>query len=260
MAPAAVAAPSSSRETPVTAPAYDTDSPTAAPKSASLWEDFIDIFYAPSQVYERRRIGQFGLALVVVMVLTALFLAAFWNALRPMIEATIDLTIRAAAAKGQAIPDAAAAKMRGFGTTMFGISTVVMVPIMILATAFVTWLMGKLLDAQVNVAQAMTIVTYANVPRMLSWLVVGVQGLLGDADKPFFAYLIAPTRFLDPATTTMGSYGLWARLDLFTLWATVLIGIGVAVMARVPRARGFLVAAAVWLLASAMSLFQLARG
>ena len=244
----------------MTAPAYDTEPRTDAPKPASLWEDFIDIFYAPSQVFERRRIGQFGLALVVLIVLTALFLAGFWNVVRPMFESTVDMTFRAAAAKGQAIPEAAAAKARSFGTTMFAISTVVGVPIAILGAAFVTWLMGKLLEAKVDFAQAMTIVTYANIPRVLSWIVVGAQGLLMDSDKPFFAYLLAPTRFLDPATTSMGTYGLLARFDVFTLWATVLIGIGVAVMARVPRARGFLVAGAVWLIASAMAMLQFARG
>ena len=243
----------------MTAPAFDTETPAPAPKTASVWEDFIDIFYAPSQVFERRRIGQFGLALVVLIVVTGVLLAAFWNALRPMFEATVDMTLRAAAAKGQAMPEEAMAKARSFGTTMFAISTVVGVPLAVLGAAFLTWLMGKLLDAKVNFAQAMTIVTYANIPRMLGWVVIGVQGLIGDTDKPFFAYLAGPTRFLDPATTSMGMYGLLARFDLFTIWATVLIGIGVAVMARVPRARGFMVAAAVWLLASSMALFQFAR-
>src|SRR4051812_66684 len=45
------------------------------PSKASLWEDFVDIFYTPSSVFARRADGKFGLALrVLVAAATALFL------------------------------------------------------------------------------------------------------------------------------------------------------------------------------------------
>ena len=62
-------------------------SATAAPaKPASLWEDFIDIFYAPTSVFARRREGKFGLALLVYVILaTAVFSTA-----RPMMQPIFD--------------------------------------------------------------------------------------------------------------------------------------------------------------------------
>jgi len=234
--------------------------PATPPPTASVWEDFVDIFYAPSAVFERRRIGQFGLALVILIVLSALLVAGFWNALQPMFEATVDMTLRQAAAKGQPMPPEAMSAARRFGSMFAGVMAVVGVPLAVLFGAFVVWLFGKLLDAPLGFAQAMTVMTFANIPRVLGWVVIGVQGLLGDATKPIFSYMLAPTRFLDPDTTSTLTMAIWSRFDLFTLWATVLIGIGVAVIARVPRARGFAVAALVWVVAGAFSLLQALTG
>ena len=48
--------------------------PTAAPTPAgpwwSSWEDALDIFYAPSAVFARRRDGRYGMVLLVLIVLT----------------------------------------------------------------------------------------------------------------------------------------------------------------------------------------------
>ena len=38
------------------------------PSKAGLWEDFVDIFYAPSSVFARRADGKFGLALLFLIV------------------------------------------------------------------------------------------------------------------------------------------------------------------------------------------------
>ena len=227
-----------------------------AQSKASLWEDLIDIFYAPSQVYDRRRDGRFGLALVAVILLSALFVGLFWGAIQPMFEATVDMTLRQAAAKGQPMPEEAAKAARSFGGTMGGIMAVIGAPIGILLTACMVWIFGKLLDAATTFSQAMAIVTLAQIPRTLSWLAVGAQGLLGNPDKPIFSYLIAPTRFMDPETTSHTVLGLLSRFDVFIIWATILIAIGVSVIARVPRAKGAMVAAAVWLIAGSMALLQ----
>jgi hypothetical protein len=240
----------------VTVPVTSPGTTPAPAAQASLWEDLIDIFYAPSQVYDRRRDGRFGLALVAVMLLSALFVGLFWGVLQPMFEATVDMTLRQAAAKGQPMPEEAAKAARSFGGTMGGIMSVVSVPIGILLTSFGVWVFGKLLDAPTTYSQSMAIVTLAQVPRTLSWLAVGIQGMLGSPDKPIFSYLVAPTRFMDPETTSHTVLGLLSRFDLFIIWATVLIAIGVSVIARVPRAKGAMIAAAVWLIAGSLALLQ----
>jgi hypothetical protein len=240
----------------VTLPATSNDPNPAPASTASLWEDLIDIFYAPSQVYDRRRDGRFGFALAAVIGLNVLLMLAFWGALQPIFEATVEMSLRQAAAKGQEMTPEQMQAARGFGSTMASIMAVVGVPIAILGAAFLTWVFGKLLDAGVTFAQSMAIVTLAQVPRVIGWLVIGLQALLGDNDKPVFSYMLGPSRFMDPDTTSALALGLAARVELFTIWATILIAIGVAVIARVPKGKGALVAAAVWLIASSMTLLQ----
>ena len=46
------------------------DVPVAAQPNASRWEDFIDIFYAPSSVFARRAASGFLLPMVVITVLS----------------------------------------------------------------------------------------------------------------------------------------------------------------------------------------------
>ena len=240
----------------MTVPATSHDPSPAPVQKAALWEDLVDIFYAPSQVYDRRRDGRFGHALIAVILLNVLLMVAFWGALQPIFEATVEMSLRQAAAKGQAMSAEQMQAARGFGSTMGGIMAVVGVPIAILGAAFLTWVFGKLLDASVTFAQAMAIVSLAQLPRVIGWLVIGAQALLGDNDKPLFSYMLGPSRFMDPETTSATALGLAARVEPFTIWATVLIAIGVAVIARVSKGKAAMVAGAVWLIASSMALLQ----
>ena len=44
------------------------------------------------------------------------------------------------------------------------------------------------------------------------------------------------------------------RFDIFILWTTVLLGIGLSVVARLPRFNGMLAAMAVWVLGTFFAL------
>src|SRR6476660_2724068 len=77
-----------------------------APAGASVWEDFVDIFTNPSAVFERRREGQFGLALLIIAVLTGILAFALHNGLAPVMDAVIAKQQAAIMAKNPAItPD-----------------------------------------------------------------------------------------------------------------------------------------------------------
>ena len=55
-----------------------------APSKAGLWEDFVDIFYAPSSVFARRADGKFGLPLLFLIVVAAVLVFLTKNAMQPM--------------------------------------------------------------------------------------------------------------------------------------------------------------------------------
>src|SRR3954454_20885580 len=48
------------------------DEVISAPKTTSVWEDFVDIFYAPSQVFARRARSGFGVPMLVITLLAGI--------------------------------------------------------------------------------------------------------------------------------------------------------------------------------------------
>ena len=58
-----------------------------APAKAGLWEDFVDIFYAPSSVFARRADGKFGMALLFLVVVGTILYFLTRNAIQPMMDA-----------------------------------------------------------------------------------------------------------------------------------------------------------------------------
>ncbi|MEA2763160.1 MAG: hypothetical protein QOD47_2444, partial [Gemmatimonadaceae bacterium] len=57
------------------------------PSQTSLWEDFVDIFYAPSSVFARRAGGKFGIALLFLAVACAILAFLTKNAMQPVMDA-----------------------------------------------------------------------------------------------------------------------------------------------------------------------------
>ena len=58
-----------------------------APSKAGLWEDFVDIFYVPSSVFARRANGQFGLALLFLVLACVLLVFLTKGAMQPIMDA-----------------------------------------------------------------------------------------------------------------------------------------------------------------------------
>jgi hypothetical protein len=59
---------------------------------------------------------------------------------------------------------------------------------------------------------------------------------------------------MDPDTTNGKVFGLMGSLDLFAIWMTVLIGIGIAVVGKVPRNKGYLAAVIVFVLGTLLAV------
>lgn len=225
---------------------------TAAPvpEKAGLWEDFIDIFYQPSAVFERRRGGQFGLALLLLVVVTAILFFALRNGLAPVIDAEVAKQAAAMAAKNPQISaDQLAANQKMMEKfAVFGVA--VFVPIGILITGVALWLVARLVDAKVAFAAAMMIATYSQFPRLAETILNALQGLLLPPESITSRYSVAlgPARFFDSPTADPILVTLLGGLDVFTLWVAVLLAIGLSVVARVPLKRAAIAAGAIWLI------------
>ena len=237
-----------------------TDAIAPVPEKAGIWEDFIDILHQPSTVFDRRRAGQFGLALLILVVVFAILYFALRNGLGPVTDAEFD---RQAAAMARNNPNMTADQLAGARGAMekfalFG--AVVFVPIGVLITGALIWLLGKLFDAKVIFAAAMMIATYSTVPRLIELVVTALQGLFLPPEDitSRFSVTLGLGRFLSPDTNP-ALLALLGSVEVFTIWTVVLMAIGVSVVARVPMGRAAAVAASVWVVSFLPALFGALR-
>lgn len=210
-----------------------------------MWEDFVDIFYAPRQVYERRRHAGFGLVLLLLtLLITALFFAA-QGPLEAAYTAEFRRGMESAGAAGQQMDADQMAQARRAGAIVGTIGLLVAFPVSVVLVGLVLWALGKLFGFTGTVKMAILVVTYAQFPRLLQAVAGLLQGLMMRVES-LAAISIGPARFFDPDSTSAMLMGLLMRLDVFFIWSTVLIAIGAQVVGRVPKAQSYLLAALVW--------------
>jgi hypothetical protein len=237
---------------------YQDVPPVAPAEKASVVEDFVDIFYAPSKVFERRRDGKFGIALLILFVLMIALFFATRAVMQPIYDVMIDQQVAALQAKQPGATPEQLAGMRGMMEKTFMIAPLFGVPMIVLVVGVVLWLVGKLFDSKQTFGQAMAVSTYAQVPRfVLGSLIAAVMAFAsggGEVTSPF-AYSIGLARFA-PEGSSMMMQALLNRFELFTLWATFLLGLGLSITGQVPKRQAFIAAGIVWLLATLMAAMQ----
>jgi hypothetical protein len=237
---------------------YDPTAQSSTLEKASLVEDFIDIFYAPSSVFARRERSSFWMHLFVITVISALF--AFAN--RSVFEQIFDVEFQRGAARAMAdnprITPEMMATQRSISGKVAGVIQYLYVPVLVFLVGLLVWGAGRGVGAKIRYEQAALIVTLAFIPRLVQALLTTVQMLLTDTSSitSMFSLSFSPARFMDPDTTNRVLLGLMGRLDLFVLWSTALLAVGIAVMGKVPKARAALAAAIVWLVATLGQVFS----
>ena len=224
--------------------------PATAPERAALWEDFLEIFVKPKAVFERRKAAGFGIALLVLTVLFAILFLGLKGAFEPIMEAENARTIARIMAKNPQITPEMMAE-RGAGSSKFTpLIVTVLVPVTVLLLGLVTWVAGKLVGSVASIGAAMMIATYSYFPRLVELLSSGVQALLlpPEALTGRSAVSLGLARPLDPDAASALAMALLLRVDVFTLWITFLIAVGLHVVGRVPMGKAVGAAVVVWFL------------
>ena len=221
--------------------------PVVGPRVA-VWEDFIDIFYAPASVFRRREGGSVFIPMAVITVLCAVLFYLTSGALQPMFDAEFDRQMAFAMRQNPNIPPEAVERIRGFGLRMQQIGMFIFIPLAIFGVGVATWLSGKLVDAKQAFHAAMIVAAYAYAPRIVEGVLHGLQGVFLDPEQldGRFRLSFGIGRFLDPDTTSPLLLAIVGRVDVITIWITVLIAIGLCVTGRIPMARAAIAAAIVW--------------
>jgi hypothetical protein len=117
---------------------------------------------------------------------------------------------------------------------------------------FMTWLVAKLVDSKQDLHAALVVASYAYVPRVVQFIANAVQGLVLKPDQldGVVKLSFSPARFLDASTANPVLVQVLNRFDLFTIWVTVLLAIGVYVTGRVTKNQAIFAGVLFWIVGS----------
>lgn len=217
-----------------------------APRTAR-WEDFIDVFISPSELFRRRANESWTVPIIVLSIVGLVLYYALLPVMMPLWQAaaTMNATPEQAAQMQQN-----AGAMRTF-TLIGGIFAPIIGAITLALMAGIAWAGGRMFSADLRYKQALTAVTWAafiTVPQQLGMAIsVMLATRSGEALHPIKHTNFGPVRFMDPASMPEVVVPLLARIDLFALWQTVVLAIAVQVLTGASRATAFAVAGLVWI-------------
>lgn len=217
----------------------------ASEPHASLWEDFLDVFYAPREVFARREDGRWPVILLVLTLVMLFLYFASQSVLAPAYEAEMARAMRGTELTAEQMEQAR--RVSGiFGVVAFAVAF----PVGVMVLGVAVWAVGKLFDSAAPLAGALLISVFAQFPRILQQLVGVGMGLVMDPAslRSIYSVTLSPASLLDPDAVSPLLLALAGRLDLFVLWSTVLVAIGLQVRGRVPKGLSYLAALLVWLL------------
>jgi hypothetical protein len=231
-------------------------------KPASRWEDFIDIFYAPSSVFARRATSGFGIPMLVVTVLLGAIFIANSGAMQPIMDAEFARATAAQMKNGSQITPEQMAAGKSFMEKGLKVGIFFLTPLVIFLVGLFLWLVGKFVDAKQSLGAAIMVSSYAFVPRIVESVVNGVQMLLLDPANVNgrFRISLGVGRFFDPDVASPMLMAWVGRIDVFTIWVTVLLAIGLSVTGKVSREKAIIAGVVMWLVGAMYPVLGALRG
>ena len=216
----------------------------------------MDIFYAPASVFARRATAGFGIPMLVVTVLIGAFFLVNTGVMQPIMDAEFTRATAAAMRKNPRVTAEQMAQFRGIGEKFAMLFAFVGPPIAIFAVGVMLWIAGKFVNARQTFSAALMVAAYAYVPKVIGVIAGGVQGLLMDPASLTgqFRVSLGPGRFLDPDSASPVLLAVVGRLDVFTIWVTVLLVIGLSVTGKIPRSKAAIAGVIVWMAGALPSL------
>lgn len=237
--------------------------PAGTPEATQTawWEDYIEIFFAPSRVFARREKSGFLVPLIILTILGGALALGLKGAIQPALDADTARGMAMALEQNPELTPEALETMQGVQDKVVTVIFVAMFFVLPLLIGLVLWLMGKFVGAKETLGQAMLIATFANFPRLPGTLLAGIQGLVlpEESLNGMGRLSLGPARFLDPDTASAMSIALAGRFDLFLIWITILMAIGLKVIAKIPMTKAMVAALLVWLVAALPALLGALR-
>lgn len=224
------------------------------PKQPSFWEDLLDIYFSPADVFRRWQFKSVWPPMLFVAISVGVIFFVTFNTLEPIFDAefTRGAAQQAAKSGGPTPTPEQMERVRGIATatTRYGISIITLVTMFVLGS--VSWVVGKVVGSKQTYHAALVVAAWAYMPRVLGGVLGGVQGLIMDPSKlnSQLALSIGPARFFDVETTNPLLYQVLGRFDLITIWVTILLAVGLYVTGKVSKTNAVVFGVLIWIVGS----------
>ena len=226
-------------------------SPTPEPPPA-VWEDFIDIVFAPADVFERRKgWSAWPVLLVITAVLVVLFIG-WQNTLGPVLDVEMQRGMAESMAENPDLGPEQIEQMRSLGRIFGPIGLALAFPIGVLLLGLMGWGLARVFGAAAGFKTVFGVMVYSQIVQVIRYLVGILQAFVLDVDRMDSVHDVSLSiaRFIDQPEASALVVSLAARVDVFTLWATALMAIGLATATRLSKGSAWAVAIIIWLLAA----------
>jgi hypothetical protein len=224
------------------------------PQKASRWEDYIDVFFSPTELFQRRSRDRLAPPLLTLLALSVVFYFVLLPANMMIMRASV------------ASNPQAAQMMSGTMGTIAAIFGAISQPIVFLVfttlTALLLWIVGRFADVRTEFSRAMLIATYSMFIFMLAQILALVLVMVMGQDSVNMARVnsFGPLRFIGDPEMNKLALAFLSRVDLFAIWQAVIWAIGLRVTYNISMKRAGIIAAIVWFLMTVPSLLAFAAG
>ncbi|MGH7656118.1 MAG: YIP1 family protein [Gemmatimonadaceae bacterium] len=231
--------------------------------NASMGEDFVDIFVTPSKVFARRAKASPMVPFLVVCVLTIVVFFATKNVLASVWDAQMQKQIAVQMKSNPQLTQDMLDKAKPITNMIINIGGVVAPPVLLLVIALITWIIGRfIMGGSFSYGTAVLITAFSWLPRVVEGMLGIVQGLVIDVSKMTSMFQVQEglARFFDPDSMSLGLYSALAQIDLFSIWGTVLVIIGLMQAGKLDKSKATITGVLMFLIGAVPSLWALLMG
>lgn len=241
-----------------------TESTAAPPATAGRprWDDYLEIFYNPSAVFARRAGTNPFIPLLVLVGLGLALYFATAAATQVVMEAELSRQMaKAMADNAELRAEQAQAMQQTMQRFAFiGVGLAMLVTPLLLGV--VLWLVAKIVGSVASLGTAIVVAVFAYFPKLLEMIASAVQALVMDEQsiQSRWDVSLGAARFLDTSSSSAMLEAILGRIDVFTIWVTILLAIGIRITGRLTTGQAALVAVIVWIVGALPALMGAMRG
>lgn len=218
-----------------------TETDVKAPEKASRWEDLVDVYFAPGDLFARRADESWVAPVIMLSVISILLYYIFLPINAVMWE--VAMTENAAPGMDAEKIRQGAAMMKYIGGLFLPVGYL----IVMLFTAIGLKLVSSLMEPAAEWRQAFLIAAFSMFVTIPQQIVGALLIFLksGSGTPHMSDVSFGALRFMEKPDPVVRA--LLGRVDLFAIWAAVLCAVGLVVVVKMPRGKAIATAAITWL-------------